>query len=313
MMLALNDDWSCPEDGSLEVAVDRAIPYDLTDILGFDAFRSLERDAISLSMPRWREFPTGQDAVLLPSERHFFKLFLRLSRWHPHGRFIVDLRGDNLRVEVLEGASDTALNTAGDSPLGRKELSVRLTLDRRPLPWANGVTGDPIWPSFTVGISGLGIVRGARVSCQVSPDPPHPPLPPPSPSPPLEPPLTWLRPRPPPQPPPSPRPVKATQLDDALVAPALVASAGVILFSLLCACRLHRKRTERARTRAAAGRKPSPSKSAMAKGSRRKKGRERVPTQEVDEPASDIESSISTLASTMENVEPWWIGKEEDI
>jgi len=178
---------------------------DLTDILGFDAFRALDEEALRICLNNYRKLPATASDV--PPERHFWMLFLRLERWRSNGHFQIELGGEELLLEQLEGASEftkfaqpqAGSASGGGGRAGSNSLSLSLVLDQSPQPCWVG-TRDPPCAKRAVSLGGWGILDirgvGASVSCGVMHDPP------PSPPPPLLPPYAWLRPHPPPLPPP---------------------------------------------------------------------------------------------------------------
>ena len=182
------------------MAATGALSHDLTDVVGFAEFRQLDDEALHVSLAHWKRLPPWAS---LPASRHFFIVHFELDRWRSGGHFQFDLRGEALRLEGLEGASDFNAGRPRGSGLlhadsGSVELEVRLVLDRHAPVWAS--TGDPVLPKRTVRLTGWGIVRSAgAVTCDVLRDPPPAPPPPP---PPKLPPDAWLRPQPPPSPPP---------------------------------------------------------------------------------------------------------------
>ena len=89
--------WRCPRKGSLEVAVVGALRADLTDVLGFDNFRSLDDEALRISLANYRKLPPDTE---VPASRHFFLLYLQLESWTAEDQYQVELRGENLQLET---------------------------------------------------------------------------------------------------------------------------------------------------------------------------------------------------------------------
>ena len=74
-----------------------ALRADLTDVLGFDNFRSLDDEALRISLANYRKLPPDTE---VPASRHFFLLYLQLESWTAEDQYQVELRGENLQLET---------------------------------------------------------------------------------------------------------------------------------------------------------------------------------------------------------------------
>jgi len=288
----------CNSVQTLELAAQGSIGQDLTDIVGFAAFRSLDDEALSMSLAHWRRLPPR---ATVPASQHFFLLFLRLDRWHAGAHYRFELKGEALRPESLEGATDlearsrqAALDPTADAREGSPSVAMHLVLDRSPLPWAN--TGDPVLPTATATIAGWGIVSHVEaVNCPLHEPPPSPPpLPPPQ-----RPPAAWLLPQPPPLPPPPPPADTSWALVSSVAASLLgvVGGLGFGAIATLGVCvAIRRRRQPSGQHRGRQRRQGS-----RPQGARAHQGRERVPTSEEGDPElteasdDDAEEGIAHL------------------
>jgi len=289
---------------------------DLTDILGFDAFRALDEEALRICLNNYRKLPATASDV--PPERHFWMLFLRLERWRSNGHFQIELGGEELLLEQLEGASEftkfaqpqAGSASGGGGRAGSNSLSLSLVLDQSPQPCWVG-TRDPPCAKRAVSLGGWGILDirgvGASVSCGVMHDPP------PSPPPPLLPPYAWLRPHPPPLPPPPAASggstahsrgrgaASGTVLIESVVSVLGGLGAGLALAVVFV---VRRRRAAQEHTRTAGSPKSSHrGKRRQKSGERTRRGRERVPTEDV-EPVDDDDDDESDYDSVVPNKAP---------